>query len=92
MRQLQVTHEFRHQFGRLPQPVQGEVTDVAQLLRSDPLEPTLNPKRLVRVAGNQYRVRLGQYRLVYSFTPKTLLLRTIGRRGNVYQRLKRWTS
>ncbi len=74
MRDLRATERFRRDVATLPSHIRSETNDLIQQLRHDPLDPTIDTKKLSGVRGNTYRARVGEYRLVYSFTPKTLLL------------------
>ena len=85
MRQLRFTRRFTREIAALPRSLQRETNEVAQILRGDPTDSILSPKKLLNVRGNQHRVHIGEHRLIYSFTQKTVLLRTIGHRRTVYR-------
>ncbi len=80
-----MTARFRKDCALLRPDLQRELNDIAEQLRRDPLDSALNAKKLTAVAGNLYRARMGDYRIVYSFTSKTLLLRGIAHRKDVYR-------
>ena len=85
MRALYSSARFKREFARLPRAVRLEANEAAQLLRDDPLDPTFDPIQLTDVRGTLYRVQIGEYRLIYSFTSKTLLLVAVGHRRDIYR-------
>ena len=82
-----VTKEaFMQDFIAIPQATQKSANRcIAQLMR-DPFN-TPNVKRILKHQyNNVYRVRLGDYRLVYAVGNQIISLLAIGRRGEIYDR------
>jgi len=85
MRDLALTARFCKECTGLPRSLQREIDELAVILCRDPLDASLDIKKLQAVAGNLYRVRLGEWRVIYSFTKKTVLLRGVAHRSDVYR-------
>ena len=73
---------------RLPRDVQRRVVAKAEALADDPRPPGC---RKLEGLENLYRVRAGDYRIVYQIEDTILLVLivTIGNRRDVYERLRR---
>jgi mRNA interferase RelE/StbE len=73
---------------RLPKEVQGRVVAKAEALAKDP-----RPSGCQKLKGMEdlYRVRVGDYRIVYRIEDEVLLVLvvSVGDRGGVYERLRR---
>ncbi len=74
----------RREFESLPREVQRRVGDAIDDLQSDPRPP--GTKRLVGRSG--YRVRTGEYRVLYVVNDRerTVRIYRIGHRRDVYRR------
>lgn len=60
------------------------------LSRLEDLPNNPKPPQAARVTGYAaeiYRIRVGDYRIIYSFDDETLRIGVIGRRNDVYQKL-----
>jgi len=79
---------FARDFRRLPRLELVRVERVIQSLREEPRPPGA---RAIRGFPGGYRIRSGQYRLVYEVKDRTLviLLLAAGHRREIYERLKR---
>ena len=73
------------QFSVLTQNKQKKLSKVILKLEVDPLNPTLNIKKL-KGSQNSWRVRVGDLRVLYTFDPQkeVLLVFKIGFRGSMY--------
>ena len=69
----------------LPEKVQQKVIDATQLLSSNPYTELLNIKKL-KGAESVYRIRIQDYRLIYSIEKRVakILVIKIGHRSEVY--------
>ena len=85
---VEVTPAFARDFRRLPRAELVRVDRVIQSLRDEPRPPGA---RSIRGFPSCYRLRIGQYRLVYEVRDRTLvvLLLAVGHRRDIYERLKR---
>lgn len=74
------------EFQSLPRQVQIRVLDACQLLAINPYTDLLSIKKL-RASDSLYRLRLGDYRIVYSVEGKVLkvIVIKIGHRREVYR-------
>jgi mRNA interferase RelE/StbE len=74
------------EYRRLPADIRLRVAKALELLAVDPFSELLDVKKL-RTKGNYYRIRIGNYRIVYTVQGKDLvvLIVRIGHRGDVYQ-------
>ena len=58
---------FLNELLNLPQSVSKRVSKVVKLLEQDPISAGGDAKKLKGYTNNIYRVRIGDYRLFYSF-------------------------
>lgn len=83
--QVEFSKQAEKQFKDLPQQIQNRLQ-----LRIDALGENPRPTGVKKLEGaeNQYRIRLGDYRLVYQIQDAILLiiLVRIGHRSEVYRR------
>ena len=87
MRDLFVTRQFRKDFSRAPSDIKENAHTAIHRLRANPLDSSLDTKKLVKIAPAVYRVRIGHYRLIYSFTKTTLTLHRFRHRKDIYRDL-----
>lgn len=86
MRELFVTNQFEKDLRKLPKNTQTEADFKVQLLQKDPLEQTLDIKKLKGFRDPAlYRMRIGAYRILYSFTARALILHRIKHRKDMYR-------
>lgn len=64
---ISVVDTFFNELLNLPQAVQKKVSKMVKILQTDPTPVQGDAKKLKGYANNVYRVRLGNYRLFYSF-------------------------
>jgi addiction module RelE/StbE family toxin len=87
MRVLQVTPQFQKDWRDVPDLVRSEASNISKYLLVNPVAPSLAAKKLQGIAPSAWRVRIGQYRLIYSFTKTTVILHRIRLRKDVYRSL-----
>ena len=86
MRELEVTPEFRRRFKKLPQDIRHRTSDLIEVLRADVNDRRLDTKKLQGYSAPPlFRLRIGNFRLVYSFNRTTLTLHTVMDRKDVYR-------
>ncbi len=78
----------RKEFDRLPAKMKTTMTEALKLLSQNPFSELLKIKKL-KGAEHLYRVRLGDYRVVYEIRQERLvvLIIKIGHRSDVYRRI-----
>jgi len=74
------------EYEALPEPVRARVDQVLEILSISPLSEVLRFKKL-RGKEHHYRVRVGDYRIIYSPQQYVLIVRVIriGHRRDVYR-------
>ena len=74
------------EYSKLPKKVRDRVDECLEILSINPLSEILNFKK-IRGKENHYRIRVGQYRLIYSPQDEKLIVRVIrvGHRNDVYR-------
>lgn len=87
MRVLQVSPQFQKDWRDVPSSVREEASDISRRLLINPVDPSLLTKKLQGIVPVAWRVRIGQYRLIYSFTKKSVILHRIRLRKDVYRSL-----
>lgn len=78
----------QREFDRLPRKLQEKVLEAVSLLSANPYSELLRIKKL-KGAASLFRVRLGDYRVVYEVRNEVLLVVVIkiGHRSEVYRNL-----
>jgi mRNA-degrading endonuclease RelE of RelBE toxin-antitoxin system len=84
MRELYTTPAFDRDIQRVPKLIATEAKIIIPELCKNPTNNQLGVKQLVNVRGNIYRARIDEYRLIYSFTAKTVILKRLAHRSKVY--------
>ncbi|BAC90678.1 3'-5' exonuclease [Gloeobacter violaceus] len=74
------TETFLNELLNVPQTIQDRVKRTIKLLKRDPVSAKGNIKRLKDFKNNVYRIRLGDYRLIYSFGSGWIKLLSIRKR------------
>jgi len=76
------------EFKKLPEKVKSQVVETLGFLKQNPFSEVLKVKKL-KGADSLYRIRLGNYRLVYEVRSKKLIVLVIkiGHRKDVYKKL-----
>lgn len=85
MRDLQVTPQFQKDWRDVPGPIREAVHQTTLALRAFPTDPRLGVKKLQGIHPPVWRIRIGSYRLVYSFTKTAFILHRIRLRKDVYR-------
>jgi mRNA interferase RelE/StbE len=73
------------EYQALPQAVRMRVDHALEILSIDPLSEVIRFKK-IRGKENHYRIRVGDYRIIYSPQTATLIVRVIriGHRKDIY--------
>lgn len=76
------------EFDKLPKNIQAKTLDALHVLSRNPYSDLLRVKRL-KGAQALYRIRIGDYRIVYDIRADILLILVIkiGHRSDVYRRM-----
>jgi mRNA interferase RelE/StbE len=74
------------EYNKLPVKVRYKIDEALEIIRINPLSEILRFKK-IRGKENHYRIRVGDYRIIYSPQDETLIVRVIrvGHRKDVYQ-------
>lgn len=85
---IKFTKSAKKEFDFLPVSLQDKVLDAVRILAINPFSEVLRVKKL-KGAFSLYRLRVGDYRVVYEVHQSSLmiLLIKIGHRREVYRRL-----
>lgn len=85
---VEFTKSAKKEFFRLPKKTQGKILEAVSFLKQNPLSELLNIKK-IRGGEDLYRVRVGDYRMVYTVKNKVLLIVVIkiGHRKDIYRHL-----
>jgi mRNA interferase RelE/StbE len=77
-----VAPSARRQLRRLPRSAQGRILDTIEALGTYP-----RPRGAVKLEASLhlYRVRVGDYRIIYSISESSVLVLKIGHRRDVYK-------
>ena len=80
------TKSAHKEYRRLPKKVRKRIDDALEVLRVNPLSELLKTKKIRGIEGH-YRIRLGDYRLIYTPHFDKLIVRVIrvGHRKDVYE-------
>lgn len=83
---IEFVKSARKEFERLPVKLRAKVTEALQLLAQNPYSELLKIKKM-KGAADLYRVRLGDYRILYELRKKRLVVVVIkiGHRREVYR-------
>lgn len=85
MRVLFLTPRFEKDLRAVPSQIQLLANATTQKLILDPRDKQLNTKKLIGIHPPVWRVRLGDYRLIYTFTKDEVTLHRIRHRKDVYE-------
>lgn len=85
---VEFTKSAKKEFDRLPAGVQDKVLEAVALLSTNPYSELLKVKKL-KGTDQLYRLRIGDYRVVYEVRNEVLLIIVIkiGHRKEVYRHL-----
>lgn len=87
MRELLITPQFRKDVKVIPVKIKEQADALLFLLRDNPINNTLGIKKLSGIRPPAWRVRIGSYRLVYTFNQTQLILLRFRHRKDVYRNL-----
>lgn len=77
---LSFTNTFFSELLNLPQAVQKKISKTLKVLETDPISAQGDAKKLKGYTNNVYRVRMGDYRLFYSFGQSWVKLLSVRKR------------
>jgi len=86
MYQLKYRRQARNYLARLPFKIKSRIVDKLHELKENPNNPTLDVDKLK--GGSGYRLRVGQYRIIYTRLDDQLIIEVvkIRPRGDIYRR------
>lgn len=86
---VEFTKSAAREFSRLAKSLQAKISEALEVLVRNPYSDLLRVKRL-RGAEALYRIRIGDYRVIYDIRPSilTVVVIKVGHRGEVYRRLQ----
>jgi mRNA-degrading endonuclease RelE of RelBE toxin-antitoxin system len=87
MLNLFITNRFKKDWTKIPGQIKQQANGCVAVLRNDPLAKELNIKKLAAVKDKVWRLRIGVYRLIYSFDKLSLYLLRISHRKDIYRNL-----
>ena len=87
MRKLLVTTQFEKDLTKIPTEIRQKADQLIPILLENPLDAQLNIRKIRDIKARVYRVRVGQYRLTYSFTETSLTLHRFRHRKDVYRNI-----
>ncbi len=85
---IELTKSAAKEFKKLQKPVRSKAIEAFQFLALNPYSELLNIKKL-KGADSLYRIRIGDYRIVYEVKGSVLkvLVIKIGHRKDIYNKL-----
>ena len=86
MRDLLVTPQFTHDLKSIPDYIKLDADAITRQLLINPVDPQLQITKL-KLNDAVWRIRLGSFRLVYTFNRTSLILLRIRHRKDVYRGL-----
>jgi len=86
MYQLKYRRQARNYLARLPLKIKTRIVNKLHEIKENPDDPTLDVDKLG--GGSGYRLRVGQYRIIYTRHEDQLIIEvvTIRPRGDIYKR------
>ena len=86
--QIAFTKTFKNEVAKIPRKTKQQLDAKLSLLRKDPYDRCLGIVRVKRMVG-RYRVRLGDYRLIYHINQnnRQIILTNLGPRSTVYDEI-----
>lgn len=85
MLRLLATKQFQKDIKKLPTYIVNTADNIIPKLRLDPLDGNLNIKKLKNIEPTVWRLRVGNYRLVYTFNKANITLLRFRHRKNIYR-------
>lgn len=85
--EIEFVKSARKEFERLPTKVRAKIVDALHLLAQNPFSELLKVKKL-QSALDVYRIRVGDYRVLYELHNDrlTVLVIKVGHRSEIYRR------
>ena len=89
MYKVLVSRTFQRQFRNLPEKIQSRIRNGLKELESDPFRPRPNAdiKALKDTNPQKYRLRIGNYRIIYTVEDDTVKVIEVFIRGRGYRNL-----
>lgn len=86
---IEFTKSASREFSRLAKPLQAKISEALEVLARNPYSDLLRVKRL-KGAEALYRIRIGDYRVIYDIRSSllTVVVIKVGHRSEVYRRLQ----
>lgn len=86
MYQLKYRRQARNYLARLPSKIKSRIVDKLHKIKENPYDPNLDVDELKGESG--YRLRVGQYRIIYTQHDDQLIIEVvkIRPRGDIYKR------
>ena len=86
MYQLKYRRHARNYLARLPSKIKSRIVDKLHEIKENPDDPNLDVEKLKGDLG--YRLRVGQYRIIYTRHKEELIIEVvkIRPRGDIYKR------
>ena len=86
MYQLKYRRQARNYLARLPIKIKSRIVDTLHEIKENPDDPNLDVDKLKGKSG--YRLRVGQYRIIYTRHRDQLIIEVvkIRPRGDIYKR------
>ena len=83
---LKYRRQARNYLARLPIKIKSRIVDTLHEIKENPDDPNLDVDKLKGKSG--YRLRVGQYRIIYTRNRVQLIIEvvTIRPRGDIYKR------
>ncbi len=86
MRELFVTNRFVKDLRKLPKEIQVRADEEIEFLKINPAGEISDTKKLKGFDNPKlYRLRIGAYRILYSFTDISLTLHRVAHRKDIYR-------
>ena len=87
MREILATSQFRKDLKTIPNNIIEQADALLFLLKENPVDTALGVKKLVGINPPAWRIRIGVYRLVYTFDKTRLILLRFRHRKDIYRNL-----
>lgn len=87
MRNIFVTRQFEKDISRIPDNIRARAEEIISQLRLNPISQSFNIKKIKGIKSSVYRIRIGSYRLIYSFSQTSLFLLRFRHRKDIYRSL-----
>ena len=82
-REIVFTRNAARAFRRMPEETERLIREKLRLYAADP-EALANNVKALRGEGHRYRLRIGDWRAVFTIEPDRVIIHDIGPRGSIY--------